>query len=133
MTREERLVFGKWLQQQRERRGMTQRELAKVVDVSPGGIGGIESGSARAIGGKMVRKLKAFFEEGEIRRPAVTALNHMNGTGLEHMIPILRRLGRVALATDFRKRVGAVSAAIGCSQDEAAATIFQHELQRMEH
>lgn len=132
MDSNEKKEFGSWVRSQRERRGMTQLDLAKSIDSAQSSIAQIELGTARSVGPKMERKLKKFFDKEEpvVSKPAVKILDQMNVTGLEHLLPALRKLGRVSIQNDFSARVNAASEAIGISKEEAAASIFLWELQK---
>ena len=129
MDRNEIIVFGKWVKSAREGKGLTQTQLAAQIGVSAGSIAAIEGGKVRTLGAKMENKLREFFGASKTH-PATQTLQTLNLTGLEGLSPALHHLAAVAIAPDFPERVRKAQEALGCTEAEAAATVFQWELQK---
>ena len=130
MTREQIIAFGKWVKEQREAAKMSQSQLAARLEIAPGSISTIEAGVAKSVGPKMETRIRSFFEAGAHNQPATQTLQTLNLTGLEGLSPALHHLAAVAIAPDFRERVRKAQEALGCTEAEAAATVFQWELQK---
>lgn len=123
--------FGEWVKAQRERKHMSQTVLAAAIGVSAGSISAIESGKARAIGDKMIRKLQEFFATDQ-PPPYPHSIPHHERTSLSgDYTSIANALGAIASSNDFNERVRRVAEALGCSDAEAASAIFLVEIKKL--
>ena len=131
MTREEIIVFGKWMKEQREALQLSQSQLAARLEIAPGSVSTIEAGIAKSVGPKMEEKIRNFFAHGALHpHPATNTLKTLNLTGLETLAPAIRRIAALSLSSDFHVRVRKVQEALGCTEAEAASQIFLWELQK---
>ena len=99
MTKEEIIEFGKWVKDTRLRLNITQTELARRLDVAKGSISSIESGTTKAIGPKMVKKIKECLENENTATPVE------NKDAADSITPLLKRLAVIITAPDFDERV----------------------------
>lgn len=123
--------FGEWVKAQRELKNMNQKELAEAIGVSTGSISAIESGKARAVGEKMIAKLKGFFadDNSNQEKPIITPHEHLIYCG--NYASIIEALGAIASSSDFKQRVSRAAEVLGCSEAEAASAIFMVEVKKL--
>ena len=123
MTKEEIIEFGKWVKDTRLRLNITQTELARRLDVAKGSISSIESGTTKAIGPKMVKKIKECLENENTATPVE------NRDAAESITPLLKRLAVIITAPDFDERVAGIQKILHCSKEKAIFTVFYSEVQ----
>jgi len=125
MEKAEIIAFGTWVKDQRKARKLTQTDVAKAIDVAPGSISALEQGSIRAVGHKLEKQLRCYFGEANsvdsIESPSAEAIPHST----------ILRIAEVVASQEFNSRVEKIRDALGCSRQEAIATILQHELQKL--
>lgn len=118
---------------------MTQSDLAAALGVSPGSISAIESAKVRCIGKKMISKIQNFFSDSDppdIPQSSPSGLSHKHlyyhtNKEIDGIITVLDRVGVVAVSDDFKDRVKKAAEALGCSEAEAASTIFLVEVKKI--
>jgi transcriptional regulator with XRE-family HTH domain len=126
MTPEEIVEYGRWVKQERERRSLTQRELATITGVSYGSIQTIEIGKARALGTRVKSKLDLYFA-GKTS-VAIGVLASTKNSGLEHFQGMFRKIAKVVVEGDFQARIESVAQALRISKEEAVVRILNEDL-----